>query len=119
MTDCYPRPPPERGPANKGPTRLQLAVLAFVVVFIDANKEPPSVEELRAHFGWKSVNGGADVLRRLARRGLVALRKGRHRSLRVTEAGESLAEPYLRSHPEVRRAAAALNPIHHEESSHG
>ncbi|NTX54824.1 LexA family transcriptional regulator [Myxococcus sp. CA039A] len=104
MTDCYPRPPPERGPANGGPTRLQRAVLAFVVVFIDANEEPPSVEELRAHFGWKSANGGADVLRRLARRGLVALRKGRHRSLRVTESGRALAAEYVRAHPGEFRA---------------
>jgi|GEM_PF-3708208 len=103
MTDCYPRPPPERGPA-KGPTRLQLAVLAFAVVFIDANGEPPSVEELRAHFGWKSANGGADVLRRLARRGLVALRKGRHRSLRVTDSGRALAAEYVRAHPAEFRA---------------
>ncbi|NTX08926.1 LexA family transcriptional regulator [Myxococcus sp. CA040A] len=117
MTDCYPRPPPEHGSSGGAPTSLQLAVLSFVVAFIGAHGEPPSVLELRARFGWKSVNGGADVLRRLAKRGLLTRRPGRHRSLRVTEAGESLAEPYLRAHPEVRHAAAALNPIHHHEES--
>jgi SOS-response transcriptional repressor LexA len=96
MTACNPRPPPEHGSARGQPTSLQLAVLVYTCAFIAARGEPPSVHELAERFGWKSPNGAADVLRRLAARGLVALRKRRHRSLRVTKDGRAARARCLR-----------------------
>lgn len=61
-------------------TEKQDAILAFMAAFMKENGHPPTVREIGARFGIKSVNGVMCHLRALARKGLVRRPESRYQS---------------------------------------
>ncbi|UAW08014.1 hypothetical protein [Myxococcus phage Mx4 ts27htf-1hrm-1] len=102
------RPPPEPG-AHGEPTARQLEVLSFVHLHQVAFERAPSTHELCERFGWASTNAPADYLKRLARHGLLTRTPGIARGLRLTAAGKSAAQEYLRTHRLELRATPAVH----------
>ena len=64
-------------------TKRQHEVLEFVGSRREATGQAPSLEEIQHHFGFKSLNGAADHIRVLVRKGVLRHRRGLARSLQV------------------------------------
>ena len=69
--------------ADRSPTDRQMQVLAFIRAFRDENDMPPTRAEIARHFGWASANAAEEVLQRLQDHGLIQLRGGIARGIRV------------------------------------
>lgn len=70
------------------PTPRQLEVLRFIADSAAGNRLPPTLDEIRLHFGWHSHNAASDHINALIRKGLV--RRGRllqGRAMRITAEG--------------------------------
>ena len=66
---------------NLSPRQQQ--VLDFIRTFCADKGWPPTRAEIAAHFGWKSANAANDHILTLERKGVLEVRDGQSRGLRV------------------------------------
>lgn len=68
-------------------TAIQKKVLKFIAGRREEGEIPPTLEEIRRHFGWRAIGTVQDHLRALTRKGYLK-RRGGARSLEVLRTGE-------------------------------
>ena len=76
-------------------TARQQAVLGFIRTTQETQGETPSLREMAAHFGFKSMTAAADHVRALRRKGFLAGRARRARALRVISPWQTLRRPVV------------------------
>ncbi|MGH7143993.1 MAG: transcriptional repressor LexA [Planctomycetota bacterium] len=64
-------------------TQRQQEIMKYLSEYQDKFDCPPSLWEMCAHFGWRSDNASRGHLKALARKGLIELRGGRSRGIRL------------------------------------
>ena len=107
-------------------TPRQRQILEFIRSQIDESGMPPTRAEIAAALAFRSANAAEEHLRALERKGLIEIRQGTARGLRLTEAGRGQggslrAEPPLSGQSQPgqglsglrvdTRAASALLPL--------
>jgi repressor LexA len=65
------------------PTSRQQEVLDFIRAHRDRHETVPTLREIAAHFGFRSMTAAADHVRALQKKGLLALEPRRARSLKI------------------------------------
>ena len=69
-------------------TARQTEILEFIRNAIEENGCPPTLAEIAAHFGFRSVNAAAEHVKAIERKGAVELIEGQSRGIRIrAEAG--------------------------------
>lgn len=102
-------------------TSRQQEIMKFLNDYQDKFDCPPSLWEMCAHFGWRSDNASRGHLKALAKKGLVELRGGRSRGIRLMHRHNESArgpEPISFGIPIVGRITAGV-PIDAPETLNG
>jgi repressor LexA len=92
-------------------TPRQRQILELIRRHVRETGYPPTRAEIARAFGFRSVNAAVDHLKALARHGVIELRQGTSRGIRLLEGGDAEPPPGL---PVVGRVAAG-SPILAEE----
>lgn len=71
-------------------TKKQEALFEFVATFIERHGYPPTLLDIRRHTGAKSPTAGLDVLKALAKKGLLRRQRYIARGLTITDEGHAL-----------------------------
>lgn len=71
--------------APSAPTTRQLQILDYLRKAIKDNSRPPTLDEIRKHFGWHSTNAARSHLVLMEKKGLIRLNKNSHRGIVVSE----------------------------------
>ena len=77
------------------PTPRQRQILDFIQATQQGKGETPSLREIARHFGFRSMTAAADHIRALRRKGVLAGRPRRARTLRVVSPFEALRRPVV------------------------
>ena len=77
------------------PTPRQRQILDFIQDTQQSKGETPSLREIARHFGFRSMTAAADHIRALRRKGVLAGRPRRARTLRVVSPFEALRRPVV------------------------
>lgn len=88
------------------PTRRQQQILDFIRERMRTHGMPPTRAEIAAHFGFSSATAAYEHLRLLAQKGLIELKAGLSRGIRLTE--EALTAEDFLALPVVGRVAAGV-----------
>jgi len=88
-------------------TDRQQEVLAFLRVYIDDHKYPPSVREVAGHFGI-TAKGGHDHLKALEKKGVIRCFQNRSRAIEVIAADDAAPAPALVEIPILGNVAAGV-----------
>jgi repressor LexA len=103
-------------------TARQQEIMKYLNEYQDKFECPPSLWEMCAHFGWRSDNASRGHLKALAKKGLIELRGGRSRGIRLlqrhSENASRVAETVETGIPIVGRIAAGA-PIDAPETLDG
>ena len=82
---------------SEGLTKRQQEVLAFIAEHQQVNEAPPSLREVAAHFGFRSMTAAADHVKALRRKGYLKHRPHQARSLRAVPSPSTPYQPALRA----------------------
>lgn len=91
-----------------GMTDRQAAILDFVEQYQDERRTSPTLDDIREHFGFKSVSSVQNHLRLIERKGFLARDAGKARSLRVLRPDTPLGKEATVSVPLLGRIAAGV-----------
>jgi repressor LexA len=75
---------------TRPPTARGVELLAWIQAYCDTHGFSPTVREMCSAFAWASPNACQCHLQRLGRCGLLEIRPGRSRTVRVTPAGRAV-----------------------------
>ena len=98
----------------EGLTPRQREILAFVQKFSGERGFPPTMREIAAHFGIRSLNGVSDHLGALERKGYVERQPGSPRGLRLLSASERRKKLAQEADPKVCAADLVRQAEEHE-----
>ncbi len=98
-------------PPVEGPTARQREILDFIRGAIQADRRPPSIDEIRRHFSFQSTFAVRSHLAALEKKGLLRITRNSHRGLSLPHGGdaawrESRAVPLLGDAPAGNPAEA-------------
>jgi repressor LexA len=106
---------------DKPLTKRQNQILKYISEHIDNRGFPPTRNELSEHFGFRSPNAAESHLRALAKKGVIALERGRSRGIALTAlsaAALPAAGRMRRPLPLVGRVAAGSPVLAQENIEH-
>lgn len=89
-------------------TDRQAAILDFVERYQDERRTSPTLDEIREHFGFRSISSVQNHLRLIERKGFLARDAGKARSLRVLRPDSPLRKEATVSVPLLGRIAAGV-----------
>lgn len=72
-------------PSIAGPTARQVEILEFIRAASQAERRPPSIDEIRRHFNFQSTNAVRAHLQSMEKKGLLRIARGSHRGISLPD----------------------------------